>query len=235
MKQFFPLFFALFTLLSCASRIEGSLAADGSAALSVSMSLEPRMTALIRSLSAAGGRTEGPVLDGPAIAMSMLNAPGVASVSLRNTAPAAVEGRVQISRISEFLSAADSRAGARFITFQQEQRGGRCQISINRQYGPEILELLSSEIADYLNALMAPIATGEEMTKSEYLELVALFYNQTISNEIAGSRILASLEFPGQVTAARGGTFSGRRASFNIPLLDLLVLETPMVYEVTWN
>jgi hypothetical protein len=73
------------------------------------------------------------------------------------------------------------------------------------------------------------------MTKLEYLELVSTIYSKAISDEIAASRIRASIDFPGTVTAARGGTFSGRRADFDIPLLDLLVLETPQTYEVTWR
>jgi len=243
MKRFLPfkiifLFAGLCCiLLSCASRIEGTLAADGTAVMSVSISLEPRMTTLIRSLSKAGGQTDGPVLDGPAIARSMSNAPGVASVTLRNTAEAAVEGQVRISRIGDFLSAAEAGRNVRrgFITFEQGNTGGRCIININRQNGPAILELLSPEISDYLNALMAPLATGEELNRNEYLDLVASFYNRTISDEIAYSRIRASISFPGNITSIKGGTYSGRRAEFDIPLLDLLVAETPLTYEVTWN
>jgi hypothetical protein len=82
---------------------------------------------------------------------------------------------------------------------------------------------------------MAPLATGEELDKAEYLELVASFYNRAISEEIAASRIRASLDFPGAVTSVQGGTFSGRRVTFDIPLLDLLVLETPLSYSVAWN
>ena len=223
--------------LSCASRIEGSLAADGSALMSVNIRLEPRMTTLIRSLSRAGGQPNGAVLDGPAIARSMSNAPGVASASLRNTAEAAVEGQVRISQIGEFLSAAETGRNVRrgFITFEQGNAGGRCIININRQNGPAILELLSPEISDYLNALMAPLATGEELNKTEYLDLVASFYNRTVSDEIAYSRIRASIDFPGNITGIKGGTFSGRRAEFDVPLLDLLVAETSLTYEVTWN
>ena len=170
--------------MSCAARIDGSLASDGSAVLSVNMSLEPRMTTLIRSLSAAGGQTDGPVLDGPAIARSMSAAPGIASVTLRNTTPAAIEGQVRITRVSEFLAASGTaaEAGGRFISFEQGNNGGRSEIRINRYNGPLITGLLSPEITDYLNALMAPLATGEEMTRSEYLELVASFYNRAISN-----------------------------------------------------
>jgi len=226
------LVFSLILILSsCSARIDGSLAADGSAVLSVNMSLEPRITSLIRSISEIGGQTGGNVLDSQAVAQSMSAAPGIASVSFKNTASAAIEGQIQISNLNHFLSAANRG----FITFEQNRSGGRCEISINRDNGPEILSLLSSEISDYLNALMAPIASGEEMTKGEYQELVSVFYNKAISDEMTASRIRASIEFPGNITEIKGGTFSGRKASFDILLLDLLVLETPVIFEVKWN
>jgi len=231
MKHFSLLCLAvLLPLFSCSARIDGVLSTDGSAILTVAMALEPRMTAMLQAVSAVGGQT-GTVLDGPSISRSMSAAPGVASASLRNTTPSAVEGQVRVSRIGDFLSAADGRG---FISFSQGT-GGRCEINISRENGPVILGLLSPEIADYLNALMAPIATGENLSRAEYLELVASFYNKAISDEIAGSRIRASIEFPGTVSAVRGGTFSGRRANFDIPLADLLVLSTPLSYEVRWN
>jgi hypothetical protein len=158
----------------------------------------------------------------------MSAAPGIASVSLKNTSPSAVEGTVRISKIDDFLSI-DKKG---FINFRQ---GGRCEININLQNSPQILESLSEEIAAYLNALMAPIASGEKMSKQEYIELVSSIYSKAVSDEIAASRIRASIDFPGTITACRGGTFTGRRAEFNISLLDLLVLETPLTYEVTWR
>jgi hypothetical protein len=183
------------------------------------------MASLIRSLSEAGGQAAGSILDGPAIAQSMSAAPGVASATLKNTSPSAVEGRVVISNINEFIV----RTG--FVKFER----GRCEIDINRGNGPVILELLSPEIAAYLTALMAPIATGEELGKEEYLSLVSTIYSRAISDEIAGSRIRASVDFPGSITGVKGGTFSGRRAEFDISLLDLLVLETPMVFVAEWR
>jgi hypothetical protein len=233
---FFFLFAAVFTLFSCTARIDGNIMENGSAVMTVSMSLGQRITALICSLAEAGGRPAGQepaqILDGQSIARSMLQAPGIDSVILKNTSPSAVEGQARISQINIFLASADGKG---FITFEQGRSGGRCGFSINLENGPVILGHLSSEISDYLNALMAPIATGEKMTKNEYLELVGSFYNKSISDEIASSRIRVSVEFPGAVTSAKGGTFSGRRAAFDIPLLDLLVLETPLSYEVNWK
>jgi hypothetical protein len=231
----FWMFIFIFSLFSCAGRINGSLSTDGSAALSINMSLEPRITSIIKSFGAAMGQTDGNILDAPAIAKSMSAAPGIASVLLKNTAPAAIEGSVRLSKAGEFLSVTNTGDDQKkFIIFEQG-KVGRCEININRGNGPVIIELFSQEVADYLNALMAPIATGEDLTKAEYLELVASMYNKAISDEIAGSKLNASIEFPGLITGVKGGTFSGKRADFDIPLLDLLVLEAPLVYEVQWR
>jgi hypothetical protein len=160
----------------------------------------------------------------------MRNAPGITSVILKNTSPSSVEGTVQVSNINEFLTSSDS---IKFIVFDQKAK--MCQININRENAPVMLSLLSPEITGYLNALMAPAATGENMSRSEYLELIAMFYSKAISDEIASSQVRASVEFPGTITSVKGGTFSGKQANFDIPLLDILILETPLSYEVRWN
>lgn len=232
----FGLCLCFLPLFSCVSRINGSLGEDGRAALLVSASLQPRMAALIRSLAAAAGSTpaEGLILNGPALARSMSASPGVESVSFGNTAPAAIEGSVRIAKISDFLAAADGKTGG-FIGFEQGATGGRCTVKVSLDSGPRLLSLISPEIADYLSVLMAPLATGEVLGKAEYLALVSALYSRGIADEIAQSSVRVSIEFPGPVQSVKGGTFSGRRADFTIPLPDILVLEQPLSYEVIWK
>jgi len=234
-----PVLALLLLFASCAAQINGSLRGDGQADLQIRAALEPRMTALIGGLAAASGAAQpgAPILDGPAIAVSMSSAPGVSSASFKNTSPAAIEGPVKIAQIGDFLApglAAGSKMS--FITFEQNARGGgKSTINLSLASGPEILTLISPEISDYLSALMAPLATGEAMTKAEYVMLVGSIYGRGIADEISKAVIRASLDFPGTVQSAQGGTFSGRRAEFAIPLLDVLVLETPLSYEVVWR
>jgi hypothetical protein len=163
----------------------------------------------------------------------MTAAPGVASVSFRNTGPVALEGTVKIANIGDFLSPAGGKGG--FITLEEGRAGGKLTINLNRESGPGILTLVSPEITEYLEALMAPIATAEVLTKAEYLGLVASIYNKPVADEISGGSIRASIDFPGTVISVRGGTYTGKRVEFVIPLLDLLVLEKPLSYEVTWK
>jgi hypothetical protein len=226
----------LFTCSACTARIQGALDAGGGGEFTVSTALEPKMSTLIRSLSRAGGKPSpgAPVLDGPAIARSMEKAPGVAAVFLRNTAPAAIDGFIRISRLADFLAPA---GGGGFISLERgpEGRGGRLTVNLNRESGPEMLSLLSPEVSDYLSALMAPLATGEALDRAGYLDLTASVYGRPVADEIAGGRIRASVDFPGPISGIRGGVFSGRRAEFDLSLLDLLVLEQPLNYEVVWK
>ncbi|MDR2101518.1 MAG: hypothetical protein LBP43_03000 [Treponema sp.] len=234
----FPVLIMVITLFSCSARITGAVKEDSSAEFALRVSLENRMTALIRSLSALSGSSpaasqDNPVIDGPAIGRSMAAAPGLASVSLRNDGPAAVEGEILISRIGDFLSLPESRGGKRFITYTPSP--GRLTITLDRSSGPGIMALISPEVTDYLSAFMAPVVTGEVLSQGEYLDLVASLYGRTLADEIAAARIYASVDFPGPLQSVRGGTFSGRRAEFAVPLVDLLVLENPLEYEVRWQ
>jgi len=234
----FAVVLAAFLLVfpSCASRINGSLAGDGQADMGINAELKPGMSALISRLAALSGTAKpgAPLLDGPSLAASMSKAPGIASVSFTNKTPSSIEGPVKISRINDFLSSGKVNG---LISFEQKNSAGEgyCAVNFNLASGPQILGLISPEISMYLNALMAPIATGEALTKAEYLNLVASVYGKAIADEISSSSIRASVNFPGAIQRIKGGNFSGRRADFDIPLLDLLVLETPLSYEVVWK
>ncbi|MDR1596301.1 MAG: hypothetical protein LBR99_01220 [Treponema sp.] len=233
-------------LTGCSGQVNGNLRRDGSAELSLEINLESRMTVLIRSLGAfssdAPPDRNAPVIDGPAIARSMAVAPGIESVSLQNRTPSRIAGNIRISRVDEFLalplaSGAGDTVGKRFISFVpgNPPEDSRLVIAVDRSTAPLLLGMISEDVRDYLSALMAPAATGERLSRGEYLELVGVFYGKALADEIAAARITAAIGFPGPVVSVKGGTFSGNRARFDIPLADLLVLENPLEYEVVWR
>jgi len=225
----------LAVFFSCSARIEGTVREGGAAEISLNASLEPRTQALIRSLRGfMGETTDAPILDGPAIAASMAAAPGVGTVSLKNTGSAALTGNISVAKIGDFLSG--EAAKARFITYVEGQGAGASSINItlDRDSAPDLISRLSPEIGDYLSALMAPAVTGETSGRQEYLDLVASVYSRALADEIAAARIRTSIEFPRAVTAVKGGAASGKRAEFEVPLVDILVLEQPLLYDVSW-
>jgi len=165
----------------------------------------------------------------------MSSSPGVQSAKLANTGPAALEGTVAINKINDFLSAGKETS---FITYSEGQAGGkpsgRILFTIDRKTVPDLLAFLSAEASDYLTALMAPAILDEEISKTDYLSMVSSLYGQGIADEIKNSSIKATIDFPGPITSISGGTSDKNRADFEIPVLDLLVLEKPMSWEVVW-
>jgi hypothetical protein len=243
---FFVVVMLVMGLASCSARITGELREGGAAEIRLETALEPRMSALIRGFQAlagdfgGGAGGAGLILDARAIGRSMENAPGIASVALNNTGPAAIAGDIGIARVGDFLSLG-AVGERRFIVYTETPAasggGGSGSLVIYLDLGtaPQVISLLSADAVDYLSAIMAPVAPGEILSRGEYLSLVNSFYGTGIADEISAARIRASLDFPGVITGIEGGVAAGRRAEFDVALLDLLVLDRPLRYEVQWE
>ena len=215
---------------SCSGRINAELAQNGSGTVRLEAGLEPNMTALIRSFVSMGSGESGPLLDAVSLNRSLSAAHGISSSSLRNTGQEKVEGTIGIRNIGDLLNTGANR----FVQYTTASSGNKLAISLDRTIAPQILIQIYPEAVDYLSALMAPAATGEALSKAEYLTLVESVYGKPLTAEISSSRVNAVIILPGTVTSVKGGTSSGREARFDIPLIDLLVLEQPLYYEINW-
>jgi hypothetical protein len=239
---YFSLMPAILSLLAgCSGRINGNLRQDGSAELGLEINIEPRMGAMLRSLSSLGSARSpadrgAPVINGPVIARSMAAAPGILSANLANTGPAGVAGTVSVSRVDELFAMPGAGEQRRFIALGEGETGDkRLSIVLDRETAPLLLAMISSDMRDYLSALFAPAATGDYLSQAEYLELVEDIYGNALAEEIAAAEIAVAIGFPGAISSVKGGTFDGASANFTIALADILVLEEPLEYEVVWK
>jgi len=221
-------FLAVF--LSCSARIDGVVMAGGAAEINVSASLGSRTVSLVQSIRSFMGDTRNtPTLDAGAISRSLSVASGIKSASLKNTSPEALEGTIVVSNVGDLLLSEKDM----FITYSESTASSSITVVLDRNSAPLLISRVSPEVEEYLSALMAPVL-GEYMSSGEYLSLISMVYGRPLADEIAAARIKASIEFPRQVTSVSGGSSNGRRAEFDIPLLDILVLEKPLRYEVKW-
>jgi hypothetical protein len=235
---------AVLSLLGgCSGRIDGNLRQDGSAGLALEINIEPRMAAMLRSLASLGSAARSPpdrnapVINGPAIARSMAAAPGILSADLANTGPASIAGTIRVSRVDELFALPGAPEGKRFVALGDGENPGerRLGILLDRETAPLLLAMISADVRDYLSALFAPAATGDPFSKAEYLDLVEDIYGKALADEIAGAEIAVSIGLPGAISSVKGGTFAGASAAFNMALVDILVLEDPVEYEIIWK
>lgn len=230
--------FILFSLTACSAKIDGNLLSDGKAEVSLSMTLEPQTAVLIANLSQTS--SDGPLIEASGFARALQSAPGVGAVSLSNPKPRTLAGTLSIRSVTDFLNARTNAADGKaifvqFIQYTSTNSGGHLRLTLDRTNGPATLTLFSQDVTDYLSALMAPIATGENLTQAKYVDLVGGMYGSAVAEEIKKARIGVTLRFPGPVTSVVGGTYSGKSVNLDLPLVALLVLDSPVVYDIWWK
>ncbi|MDR1466693.1 MAG: hypothetical protein LBI40_03645 [Treponema sp.] len=239
--SFFPFIAAFMLLSACSAQITGVISEDGAAELSIQSGLHPSMTELIHSLFKIGGAASQNVIDANSINSSLRTSKGVKTIRFRNVTSSAIEGTLSLSNVNDFLSIAGQHS--QFLTF--DPQNGRLVVALDRTSAPRIISLLSPDIVDYLSCIMAPAALEDYQyiqTKAQYLDELQNFFGSFRDKKLAASLISdikkasvhIAIDFPKDVKSVKGGRFSGKRAEFDAPLLDLLTLETPLTYEVRW-
>lgn len=222
----------------CQTRITGTLNSAGRAELKVDAALQPKISILLKKLTAAGsGTQDAPLINAAALNNSFHLAPGIESAAFSNKGKNgnAVEGTLVIARIDELVTDSAAKTDTKFIRWQQNTAGGNMLIHLDRENGPAVISAISPDLFNYLTALAAPLATGEESSRQEYLNLVRMLYDANIADEIAASSIKITLRLPARPTSIQGGVINGNNAEFTIPLAGILVLEKPLDYEIRWG
>lgn len=231
-----------FSAVSCAAQYDISLEQNGSAEVSVSSSFMPQTALLMANLAgymSSGGQQQALGLDGPALNKALQESEGVRVSNLKNAANGDISGSVSLKDIEKFLFTPSARTTAavdasKFVSLSHSGANGSIRFYISLDSAPALLAAISPDMVDYLGALLAPASTGEKMTKAEYIELVDMMYGSEIAKEINSSVLSLSMNLPGTVRSVSGGTFSGRKAIFTIPLADILVLEKPVEISASW-
>ncbi|MBP3710516.1 MAG: hypothetical protein J6I73_08980 [Treponema sp.] len=86
----------------------------------------------------------------------------------------------------------------------------------------KLYESLPPSLQSYIDLFMAPIFSGDAMTKGEYLDLVASVYGKKLADEVAAARV--------KITMYGGNA----KQAYTIPLVELLTATMQNVYSIAW-
>lgn len=117
---------------------------------------------------------------------------------------------------------------------------GTITVTLSRAIIRDAIALLPPESADYLELLMAPVFTGEQLTEQDYRDTVGAMYGKNLARELDESFFYLVIESPGTLSTARitapgTATSENRRARFAVPLVALLVMDTDITATVTYS
>lgn len=116
-----------------------------------------------------------------------------------------------------------------FITVKTAGNVSRMTVKLTPQNVRKVLSLMSDETALLVDLLIAPVFTGEVLTKEEYAEIIAISYGTQIATELQAATINLSFALPSAVTDAKlsnpaMGTVSasGKNVRISLPLINFL-------------
>ena len=112
------------------------------------------------------------------------------------------------------------------------------EISINPDNLIDILETLP-EATDYLDLLMAPVYTGEELSEQEYLELFATVYGDSFAKDFENTNFVLQINVLNKIKNIETAkdniasvNFEGNVANIKIPVYKLLCNQNPTFFKI---
>ena len=113
-----------------------------------------------------------------------------------------------------------------------DKKGRKAVLRISPENIASFLEMLPQESRDFIDMLMAPLFTGDNIPPAEYEELIGAAYGKKIAAELRSTEFVLTVDVPYTIQTARISpvgtvtiqtkTEKTSRASIRIPLLELL-------------
>jgi hypothetical protein len=117
--------------------------------------------------------------------------------------------------------------------------GGQIEIAVSKETISEILAIMPDGISEYLDLLMAPLFTGENLTETEYLAVIASVYGQQTADMLKKSTLDIHFALPARADIryypdAAKVSVSGNNVSLFLPLASVLSAQTELAFCAVW-
>jgi hypothetical protein len=116
-------------------------------------------------------------------------------------------------------------------------KAGLLYLSIGPENIKEFVNMLSEDDREYIDLLMAPAITGENLSAAEYEDLIKQGYGEKLAKELKKSKFNISLTCPRKINSITIKPFgsvskNGNKGTVDIPLSELLCVHEPIFIEV---
>lgn len=129
---------------------------------------------------------------------------------------------------------------AEIISVKQENKTGKTQniaeISINPENLNTILSHFPPETRDYIDILMAPVFTGENLTKEEYVQLIKAAYGENLAGELEAGKLNLEIVIPTEIFRVylNGEEQKLKGNKLIIPLTEFLTSKDGFFLKIIW-
>ena len=242
-KYFYSVIYliALLGFVGCSSKLSVTAKSDKGTDVSFQTAMGPVLSSTIRSITSGMGSNyvnakNGQGLFSSAAIQEAFNDSDFTNVKVATPTQNSLSIAASLPHADKQTHATGTLRAADFITCSDTVM----VLSIS----PENLKTMAGGLPQttkgYLDLFMAPVFTGEKMSKSEYRALIATVYGENIAKELESSNIDVELMPPKGKSIKKaavpksGSKVTAAKASFSIPLLDFLTLTGTESYSIEW-
>jgi hypothetical protein len=235
----YPLMISVFLLGSCTMKNEVLLEKDGSGELSFELDMAPYLGEVIEQVQTLMDgdvpETGESFFDLPAIREGFASNEDVELINLESPHELSLRGSFSFDTVESMLQKIDEgSAGEKMITFSRSGGVSRMDLVLNR----ETVNALLDENEAFDNPLIQSFgpASTEGMSRSDYLDMMEFAMGEESRMGISDSRLSVIVRTAGTITGQKGGSLTGDDSvRFDIPLLDLLMLEKELRYSLSYK
>ena len=221
-------------MLGCSTVLTGTMKDSDGGNLTLDVNLSPAFMAYWADLRTADPTLPASPLSEPALRQSFSKISGIKTWSLESLK--AGQFRLKFS-FDQGQQISDQISGKEVPLLSWTTSGTEKKLTFRLSQTALQSLIQTTGLADS-SSLEVFLAGGEgELTKDEYTELLSYFlesYDPRAKATVAASFIEVNLEFPRNPTKVVGGKIQGRVANFRASLVDVLLLEKPLIWEVSY-
>ena len=238
--------------MSCAVSNEITIRNDGSGFSNVKIVLDPLSVAYMSDLmeSFGGGLDEGTALfDIVSIRAAFAARKGVELVGIEPEGADVLRLEIEFDDVGAILDSetTDNGHDAEPISFRSAGPSRELKVHFSRENFSGITGLFV--LPDSPITVLVPYTENDFLSRDEYLEVTQYAFEdylegRSMEDILTSSGISVAVEPPGTITRVLGGstelpepnqTAGQPKATFFIPLLDILTLEEDLIFSVSWQ
>lgn len=227
---------AVLLLAACAVRQEASINRDGSGSIRFRVELTPFFVDYIRDMAEVSGEKQieqGRIFDLEGIRRGFEERPGVKVTRLASPKPEVLEGELAFRDVEAVFRGESQLTQAGVISFTRRGNAKTLRLYLDRKNFAQVERLLP--ILD--NPLFASLGPRENegVTEAEYLDMMAFAMGDEGPAGIKSSAIELKVNVQGRLVSQSGGQPKDGGVLFRVPLIRVLLLDTPLDYSLVFE
>lgn len=231
MKKILIILISLY-IVSCSSNHKIHINKDNSATVDFSVT---NKKSLIDTLLEWGAiQNSDSLIDTDQISLDLEKDDNISNVVMTSPSENNYTGKFLVNNIDNLFNSDDIPKELQIFTISENENGKQLKIQIsieNYIYLKESLPFLQEESID----MLGPDA-NQDVSKEEYLDMMSFSLGDDGPKDILASNIQLEISVDGTILNIEGGKIIKKdTATFNVQLIDLILLKKKLVYSLTYK